>query len=127
MILGMALVEKARFDEAIQALERAVAISGRNPMILGTLAGAYARGGHLARAREIVHELVSLRKTRYVTPGAFVFAYMGLGEHHQAFDWLERGYAERTTIMKFIRVNPMFDPVRADPRFVDLVRRVGLD
>ena len=126
MILGMALMETARFEEAIGALERSVSASERNPMMLGTLAGAYARGGRRARAREIVDELVALRKTRYVTSGAFVFAYMGLGDHEQAFAWLERGYEERNVIMKFIKVNPMFDPVRADPRFVDLVRRVGL-
>lgn len=68
-----------------------------------------------------------MRKTRYVTPGAFVFAYMGLGEHAQVFVWLERAFEERTNIIKFIKVNPMYDSVRADPRFVDLVRRVGLD
>jgi TolB-like protein/DNA-binding winged helix-turn-helix (wHTH) protein/Flp pilus assembly protein TadD len=127
MILGMAHVERARFDHAIRALEKGAAVSDRNPMILGTLAGAYARGGHRAQARRIVDELVSLSEARYVTPGAFVFAYMGLGEHDQAFAWLERGYAERTVIMKFLRVNPMFDPLRADQRFLDLVRRVGLD
>ena len=126
MILGLTLVEMARFDEAIRALEHGSARSERSPMILGTLAGAYARAGQQARAQRIVDELVSLRKTRYVTAGAFVFAYMGLGEHDQAFVWLERAYAERNNIVKFIGVNPIYDPVQADPRLADLVRRVGL-
>lgn len=127
LILGMALVETARFEEAIHALELGASRSDRNPMLLGMLAGAYAHGGQRAAARRIADELVAMRKTRYVTPGAFVFAYMGLGEHAQVFVWLERAFEERTNIIKFIKVNPMYDSVRADPRFVDLVRRVGLD
>jgi len=127
LILGMALVETARFEEAIHALELGASRSDRNPMLLGMLAGAYAHGGQRAAARRIVDELVAMRKTRYVTPGAFVFAYMGLGEHAQVFVWLERAFEERTNIIKFIKVNPMYDSVRADPRFVELVRRVGLD
>ena len=127
MMLGLTLVETGRFDEAIQALELGVSRSHRSPMMLGALAGVYGRAGHRAQAGRIVDELIALRKASYVTAGAFVFAYMGLGEYEQAFAWLERGYAERTSIMKFIKVNPIYDPVRTDPRFIDLVRRVGLD
>jgi hypothetical protein len=96
-------------------------------MILGALAGVYGRSGQRPKGLRLVDELIALRKTRYVTAGAFVFAYMGLGEYEQGFAWLERGYAERTTIMAFIKVNPIYDPVRTDPRFIDLVHRVGLD
>ena len=127
MMLGLSLVETGRFEEAVHALELGASRSNRSPMMLGALAGAYGRGGHHGQARRLVDELIALRKTSYVTAGAFVFAYMGLGEYDQGFAWLERGYAERTSIMKFIKVNPIYDPVRTDPRFIDLVRRVGLD
>ena len=127
MILGLTLVEAGRFDEAIHALELGASRSDRSPMILGALAGAYGRSGQRSKGLRLVDELSSLRKVRYVTAGAFVFAYMGLGEYEHGFAWLERGYAERTTIMAFIKVNPIYDPVRTDPRFIDLVRRVGLD
>ena len=102
MMLGLTLVETGRFDEAVRALELGASRSNRSPMMLGALAGAYGRGGHHAQGRRLVDELIALRKTSYVTAGAFVFAYMGLGEYEQGFAWLERGYAERTSIMKFM-------------------------
>jgi TolB-like protein/DNA-binding winged helix-turn-helix (wHTH) protein/Flp pilus assembly protein TadD len=127
LILGLTLTASERFDEAIRTLELGASRSHRSPMMLGALAGAYGRDGQRARGLRIVDELISLRKANYVTAGAFVFAYMGLGEYEQGFAWLERGFAERTTIMAFIKVNPIYDPVRTDPRFMDLVRRVGLE
>ena len=57
---------------------------------------------------------------------AFVNAYLGLGENDQAFAWLEQAYKEQSNILLFLKVHPFFDPIRADPRFADLVRRVGL-
>ena len=91
------------------------------------LANAYARGSRRPEAQRIVDELLRLRKVRYVTPGAFVYAFMGLGEHDRALASLEEGYAERANIMKFLKVNPIFDPLRANPRFLNLMRRVGLE
>ena len=58
---------------------------------------------------------------------AFVNAYLGLGENDQAFAWLEQAYKEQSNILQFLKVHPYFDPIRADPRFADLVRRVGLN
>jgi hypothetical protein len=52
---------------------------------------------------------------------------LGLGENEQAFAWLERAYKEHSSIMLFLKVHPYFDPIRADPRFVDLLRRTGLE
>jgi hypothetical protein len=75
----------------------------------------------------IVDEMRRLRKTRYVTPGAFVYAYIGLGDHDAALVSLEEGYVERANMMMWLKVNPIFDPIRTDPRFVSLVRRVGLN
>ena len=58
---------------------------------------------------------------------AFVDAYLGLGDNEQALAWLERAYQEQSNILMLIKVYPNFDPLRGDPRFVDLVHRVGLD
>jgi hypothetical protein len=66
------------------------------------------------------------QQTGYVTPAAFVHAYLGLGDNDEAFAWLERAYEEQSTFLVYIKVFPVFDPLRADPRFQDLVRRVGL-
>jgi len=67
------------------------------------------------------------QQTSYVPAAAFVNAYLGLGDNEQAFAWLERGYQEQSSILQFLKVHPYFDPVRGDPRFKDLVHRVGLD
>ncbi len=53
--------------------------------------------------------------------------YLGLGENEQAFLWLEEAYKEKSSILLYVKVHPFFDPIRADPRFANLVRRVGLD
>ena len=66
-------------------------------------------------------------KTGYVPAAAFVNAYLGLGENEQAFAWLEQAYKEQSNILQFLKVHPFFDPIRADPRFADLVRRTGLN
>ena len=63
----------------------------------------------------------------FVPAGAFVNAYLGLGENDRAFEWLEQAYQEQSNILQFLKVHPYFDPIRSDPRFVDLVRRTGLD
>ena len=126
-MLGLVLVETAQYDEAIRVLERVASLSDRNPRYLGSLASAYARAGRRPEALRIVDEMRRLRKTRYVTPGAFVYVYMGLGDHDAALASLEEGYAERANIMMWLKVNPIFDPIRTDPRFVSLVRRVGLN
>jgi hypothetical protein len=67
------------------------------------------------------------RETGYVPAGAFIIPYLGLGDYDQAFAWFERAYQEQSNILQFLKVHPFFDPVRDDRRFVDLVRRVGLD
>lgn len=55
-----------------------------------------------------------------------VNAYLGLGENEEAFVWLEQAYKEQSNMLQFVKVHPYFDPIRKDPRFADLVRRVGL-
>jgi hypothetical protein len=67
------------------------------------------------------------RQSGYVPAGAFINPYLGLHDYDQAFVWFERAYQEQSTILQFLKVQPFFDPVRGDPRFTDLVHRVGLD
>ena len=66
------------------------------------------------------------RKMGYVPAGAFVNAYLGLGDNQQAFIWLEQAYKEHSNTLQLLKVDPLFDPIRGDPRFTDLLRRVGL-
>jgi TolB-like protein/Tfp pilus assembly protein PilF len=124
--LGFALLDAGRPEEAIQVLERSGAHFGRVPAVLGVLCRAYARAGRREEAIRVLDELERHRRTGYVPPAAFVHAYVGVGDHEQAFIWLERAYQEHSNLIQFLTTHPMLDPLRNDPRFSDLVRRARL-
>ena len=125
--LGFALIANGQPDEAIPVLENALTISERSPAVIGVLVRAYAHAGRRAEALRLLDELKRRQQTGYVPAAAFVNAHLGLGDNEQAFAWLERAYQEHSQILQYIKVHPFFDPLRGDPRFADLVRRVGLD
>jgi tetratricopeptide (TPR) repeat protein len=123
--LGFALLGQGQPEEALRVLERSASVSDRNPAVLGVLVRAYAHGGRRADALRILDELSRRRRARYVPAAAFVNAYLGLGEYDQAFVWLGHAYEERSPILQLLRVHPFFDPLRNDPRFASLLRRVN--
>ena len=125
--MGYNLIAKGQPDRAIPELERAVVLSDRSPAVIGVLIRAYAHAGRRADALALLEELKRRSKAGYIPAGAFINAYLGLQDNEQAFVWLERGYEEKSGIMPLLKVHPHFDPVRNDPRFADLLRRVGLD
>jgi pentatricopeptide repeat protein len=95
--------------------------------VIGVLVRAYAHAGRHTDALRLVLELKRRQQTSYVPTAAFVEAYLGIGDNEQALAWLERAYQEKSEILPYIKVEPFFDPLRGDPRFADLLRRVGLD
>ena len=125
-ILGLALIANGQPDEAITVLEKALG-TDRNPAVMGVLVRAYAHAGRRREALRLVDELKRRQQTSYVAAAPFVNAYLGLGDNEQALVWLERAYQEQSNILQLIKVHPYFDPLRGDPRFTDLVHRVGLD
>ena len=124
--LGFALIANNQPGDAIPVLEKAASVSNRSPSVIGVMIRAYAHAGRRSDALRLLEELKNRRKTGYVPAGAFVIAYLGLGDNEQAFVWLEEAYKEQSNILQFLKVHPHFDPLRADTRFEDLVRRVGL-
>lgn len=125
--LGFVLIANGQADQAIPVLEKALALSNRSPAVLGVLIRAYAHAGRRSEALRLLDELKHRQQQGYVPAAAFVNAYLGLGDNEQAFVWLDRAYQEQSNILQWIKVHPFFDPLRGDPRFVDLLRRVGLD
>ena len=99
----------------------------RGPGALELLATAHARAGHRAEALRLIDELKKGRETGYVQATSFINPNLALGNYDEAFVWFERAYQGREGILQWLRVHPFFDPVRDDPRFKDLLRRVGLD
>ena len=124
--LGFALIANDQPGEAIPVLEKALSVSERSPGVIGVLIRAYAHAGRRSDALRILEELKKRGQAGYVPAGAFVNAYLGLGDNEQAFAWMERAYQEQSNILQFLKVHPFFDPLRSDPRFTNLVRRVGL-
>jgi pentatricopeptide repeat protein len=124
--LGFALIANNQAEDAIPVLEKAISLSKGSPAATGILIRAYAHAGRRNDALRLLEELKRRRGAGYVPAGAFVNGYLGLGDNEQAFDWLEQAYKERSNILQFLLTHPYFDPIRGDPRFVDLVRRVGL-
>lgn len=124
--LGYVLIANGHAEEAIPVLGKAVALSERSPAVIGVLISAYAHAGQRTKALRLLDELKQRQTTGYIPAAAFVNAYLGLGDNEQALAWLERAYTEQSMLIQFLKVHPFFDPLRKDPRFVDLVRRVGL-
>jgi TolB-like protein/DNA-binding winged helix-turn-helix (wHTH) protein/Flp pilus assembly protein TadD len=125
--LGWALICNHQAAEAIPGLEKAVSVTDSSPGVISALIWAYAHAGRRADALQLLSELKKRQQTGYVPAGAFVNAYLGLGDNDEAFAWFERAYEEQSNILIYIKVFPLYDPLRGDPRFQDLVRRVGLD
>jgi TolB-like protein/DNA-binding winged helix-turn-helix (wHTH) protein/Tfp pilus assembly protein PilF len=124
--LGHTYAANKQFDQAIAASQKAVDLSERAPGALGMLGLVYALAGRNDEANKILNELLELNKRRYVTPAALVNLYLGLGNKDQAFVWFEKAFAEKSNYMAYLKVFPILDPLRSDPRFKDLVQRVGL-
>jgi tetratricopeptide (TPR) repeat protein len=110
---------------AIGELQKARALED-DPWIVGTLGHAYAASGRRGEAQKIVEELKEQAKQRHVTPYWIAMIYVGLGEKDQAFSWLEKAFEERSSWLQWFKTDPMLDSLRSDPRYADLLRRIGV-
>lgn len=94
--------------------------------MLGALGHVYAASGHSVEALKMVDQLKERSKQSHVSSFEFVLVHVALGQKDQAFAWLEKAFEERNSWLPFLKVEPMLDGLRSDPRFADLVRRIGL-
>jgi tetratricopeptide (TPR) repeat protein len=126
MQLGLSYIQTARHEESIAELQRALELSGHNPDILGMLGYAYAGAGRRGEAQATLNELKVLAKKQYVAPFDIGGVLIGLGDNDEAFKWLDKACIERVWIMGFIKVEPIFDRLKSDHRYADLVSKIGL-
>ncbi|HEY7184521.1 MAG TPA: winged helix-turn-helix domain-containing protein [Blastocatellia bacterium] len=124
--LGLALVQEARFEEAIAELNKAGALSGGSPLMKAALGYAYAVSGRRGEAMKILAELQQHSARGYASASEIAAIYAGLGERDQAVAWLDKAAEERAFHLVYLKVRPEFAPLRSDPRFEDLLRRIGL-
>lgn len=125
-VIGLGCEQLGRYEEAVAALQEAVRVGPGLPLYVAHLGHAYALAGESYGARRALSELRSLARQRYVSAYYFALVHLGLGEADEAFAWLERALDERAGFMAYLKVEPIFDPVRDDARFAVLLERVGL-
>ena len=124
--LGCAYLRQGHEQEALAELQKGVEASGRASQELGFLGYGYGALGKRAEAMVVLKELEG-RYARKESPAMHLAAvYAGLGEKDQAFAWLERDFQARTGLLIFITTLPEYDNLRDDPRYTDLLRRIGL-
>jgi Flp pilus assembly protein TadD len=124
--LALAYEQKARYEAAIASLKKAITLSPNDPRFVSALGHAYAVSGQRGEAMKILNQLKDLSRQRYILPLEMAIIYAGLGEKEQTFEWLEKAYADRAWRLPDLKVDPRFDGLHSDPRFADLVKRVGL-
>ena len=124
--LGQAYEQMSRYEEAIAEFKKAIPLSKGNPEATAALGHAYAVSGQKGEAQRVLEELREYSKHQYVSPDNQALIYAGLGEKSKAIDQLQKAYDERAGQLIYLNVDPRFDTLRADARFQNLKRRVGL-
>jgi len=115
--------EKGMFVEAIRESDEERRLTGVNDIPFG--AYALAKSGWAAEAESQLNELLELSKTRFVPPYNIALIYNALGKTDESFTWLERGFSEHDPKMTFLKVEPKWNNLRDDPRFVDIITRMN--
>lgn len=124
--LGLAYEAKGMAEEAAAEFQKAIELSGSNPVYVAALGHACTIGANKKAALEIRARLEEQSKTKYVSPYWMATLQAGLGEIDLAFQWLEKAYEERSGGLIWLAVDPRMDNLRADSRFAVLLRRVSL-
>ncbi len=126
ILVGLSYAQKNMYPEAIANLEMGIAQSGMETSNLGYLGQVYGLAGRKSDTRKIIGELKERSRHHYVFPSVFANAYLGLGDRDQALMYLERAYEEKDPWLFYLKVWPPLDPLRSEPRFQTLMRRVNL-
>ncbi len=124
--IGNAYVHKGMFDEAVAEYQKAIPLSGDSPDEPAMLGYAYALSGKSREARQVIDDLKKRSQRSYISPTTIAVIYGGLGENDRAFEWLDKAYEGQDSLLILLKVEPMFDSIRNDPRFTELLRRVNL-
>jgi tetratricopeptide (TPR) repeat protein len=114
------------FSEAIPHYEKGIELDD-SQFGLGSLGHAYAKSGRVDEAHAVLERLDELANSRYVAPTEKAYVYAGLGDLDRSFEWLEKAYDERSGDLPFARAFPIGKDLEHDPRFSDLMRRIGLE
>ena len=126
-VLGLAYREKGLYDEALASFNEALQLAPDMAYAVAGIGATYAKAGRPDEALAAVAELDRMAAMRYVSPAAYAMIHAARGDADAAFEWMEKTYEDRRGWLTYLKVEPMLDPIRGDPRFGDWVRRMGLD
>jgi Flp pilus assembly protein TadD len=126
MVLGQAYEQKGMLQEAIAEFERALSLAGGSSVYAASLAHAFGVAGRSAEALKVLGDLRKMADSRFVSSYDLALVQVGLGDNVKAFELLTAAVQERSPRVVFLGVEPRFDGLRADPRFRELLRSVGL-
>jgi serine/threonine protein kinase/Flp pilus assembly protein TadD len=121
-----AYAKKRLYEQAMQAAQEPVKLAPKTSVYLTILGSIYAASGKRQQAEDILKELTELSRQQYVQPSYIALLHCGLDDKDQAFEWLEKAYKDRDDRLIFVLTDPLLDPLQADPRFQQLLSRVGL-
>jgi TolB-like protein/DNA-binding winged helix-turn-helix (wHTH) protein/Tfp pilus assembly protein PilF len=124
--LGLAYLQKGMYSEAISHLQKAMGLSNGFPWYQAELAYSYAAAGNHAQAGGLLTNLKSRSRRQYISSYSLAVAYIGLGEKDAALARLQKAYEDREDQVALLKIEPLFDSMHSDPRFQDLLRRIGL-
>jgi len=125
-VLGLLLAQQDQWAEAERVLREGMTLPGAATYTAAALGYVLARAGKRAEAEALLAELEAQRRSDYVSPVAFATLYLGLDDHERALDWTERALEERRGWLAYLRVNPLLDPLRGEPRFEAMIEKLGL-
>jgi serine/threonine protein kinase/Flp pilus assembly protein TadD len=123
--LAIDYLSMSMYAEAVTAIERAMNLARRTPVLVAMLGRAYALSGRKDEAETLLKELLERATSEYVLPIYFAGLYASLGNKNEAFRWLEKAYQERNSGMNLLKTFPAWDSLRSDPRFEDFVQRMN--
>ena len=123
--LGWSYAMKQMYPEAITAFDSFAGEIGRQPVAVSGQAMVYGLAGRKRESQKFLRELKEIARHRYVSPNLFVNAYLGAGDRDQALTWLEKAYADHDALLVWLKVGPGLDPLRAEPRFQAVLRRMN--
>ena len=125
-LLGEVHVSKGQYREGLLALEKSSALSRTSAISRALVGYSHARLGERSAALRIIEELTSASKHSFIPAFLYALVYAGLEDKDQAFGWLEKAYEERFNRLAYLKQDALWDPLRSDPRFIDMLRRLGI-
>jgi tetratricopeptide (TPR) repeat protein len=124
--LAIVLVKQGRYADALTEVQKSVELANRSNAPLALLGHVYARMGRQSEAEAVIKELEKRYADKQADGRDLAVVYAGLDDKNKAFEWLEKSFKDRGVFLVFLKLEPLLEPLRSDPRWSDLERRVGI-